>query len=295
MGKIFEALVTGKREAAEFLIPILQDHDPSQTEPEVEESPSTVETSEECRPCSAVEVEVSLTGIRSLCLNPAGSSPILPFDGGCDSHATDQYRILRTKLTQHHTQPRIILISSPGTGDGKSVSAVNLAGALSLSGDVKVLLMDGDFRRATIHAQLGLPATPGLADVLAGTAEMGKAIVSAAELPNLFILPSGSPTMSPAELLEGVRWRALIAQLRKLFRYIVIDAPPVEVVAEYSVIQATCEGVLLVIRVDHTKREMYRLALKAIPAAKFLGVLLNCVPNWWLSNYPAARYYPGAR
>ena len=55
MGKIFEALVTGKREAAEFLIPILQNQDPSQIEPEVEESPSTVETSEECRPCSAVE------------------------------------------------------------------------------------------------------------------------------------------------------------------------------------------------------------------------------------------------
>jgi capsular exopolysaccharide synthesis family protein len=295
MGKIFEALVTGKREATEFLIPLLQGQDRSDGSVEIKAPPSHDETPNDCIARKAVEDDISLVEIRSLCLNPAGGSPILPFDGVGDSQATDQYRILRTKITQHRTQPRIILISSPGTGDGKSVSAVNLAGALSLNSDAKVLLMDADFRRATIHAHLGLPPTPGLTDVLAGTSQLGKAIVSAAELPNLFILPSGSPTASPAELLEGVQWRALISQLRKLFRFVVIDTPPVEVVAEYSVIQATCEGILLVIRVDHTKREMYRLALRAIPPAKFLGVLVNCVPDWWLSNYPAARYYPGAR
>jgi receptor protein-tyrosine kinase len=231
--------------------------------------------------------------IRRLTLNPASCSPVLPFDGG-QQQATDQYRILRTKITQHPMQPRLILISSPASGDGKSVSAVNIAGVLALNSDAKVLLVDADFRRSTIHTHLGLPASPGLAEVLAGACSLHEAVINVEELPTLFVLPAGNSPPGPAELMASAQWPALCSRLRTSFRHIIVDSPPVEAVADYALIQAACDGVILVIRSDHTKRRSYREALRAVPKAKFLGVILNCVPAWSLKRYAPADYYSAA-
>jgi len=242
---------------------------------------------------SVVENALAPAQIRTLTLNPARCSPVLPFDGG-QSQVGDQYRILRTKITQHPKQPRFILISSPASGDGKSISAVNIAGVLSLNSDAKVLLVDADFRRSTIHTYLGLPAAPGLAEVLVGVCGVQQAVINSEELPNLYVLPSGNSPSSPAELLAGAQWPALCSRLRTLFRHVIVDSPPVEAVADYALIQEACDGVILVIRSDHTKRRTYREALRAVPKAKFLGVLLNSVPAWSLKRYGPADYYSGA-
>ena len=188
-------------------------------------------------------------------------------------------------------QPRLIVISSPDSGDGKSVTAINIAGALALKSEGQVLLVDADLRKSTIHAQLGLPESPGLAEVLAGECTPEEALVHTREFPNLYVVSAGTPPRNPVELLDSERWRALCAKFRDMFRYVIIDSPPVGTVADYELIQAVCEGVILVVRPDFTNRNLCRSALDFVPKAKFLGVLLNCVPDWSPAKYAGSKYY----
>jgi Mrp family chromosome partitioning ATPase len=76
-----------------------------------------------------------------------------------------------------------------------------------------------------------------------------------------------------------------------MFRYVIIDSPPVGAVADYELIQAACDGVILVLRPDFTNRHLCQSALEFVPKAKFLGVLLNCVPDWSPARYVGSDYY----
>jgi capsular exopolysaccharide synthesis family protein len=228
--------------------------------------------------------------IRTLSLHVAAPSPILPFEQG-QWRPSEQYRSLRTKISQHPLQPHLIVISSPESGDGKSVSAINTAGALALKSEGQVLLVDGDLRKSAIHKQLGLPEGPGLANLLAGDCSLEEAVVRTQEFPSLYVMTSGGRPANPVELLDSVRWQALSAKLRSMFRYVIIDSPPVSAVADYELIQAVCDGVILVLRPDCTNRHLCQNALNLLPKSKFLGVLLNCVPDWSPAKYSGSYYY----
>ncbi len=199
--------------------------------------------------------------------------------------------MLRTKIVQHAAQPRTIVISSAASGDGKSVSAINIAAALSLKSEAQVLLLDADFRKPSVHALLGLSDSPGLVDVLRGTRSLEEAVVRTREFPNLFVIPAGRPPENPVELLDSPTWQALSGRLRELFRYVILDSPPVGVVADYDLIQAVCDGVILVVRPDHTNRQLCQRSLEAVPQSKLLGVVLNCVPDWSLARRGGGDYY----
>jgi capsular exopolysaccharide synthesis family protein len=238
----------------------------------------------------AAAPEICISTVRTLPLRIPGGTPVLPFDGD-HWDANEQYRILRTRLIHQSKQPRVIVVSSAGSGDGKTITAVNLAGALSLKTDSKVLLVDADFRRSTIHAQLGLPKEPGLADVLRGACTLEEALVQTEQLPNLYVLASGEAKGNPAELLDSSPWPAVCAQMRQAFRYVIVDSPPIAAVADYDLIQAVCDGVVLVQRPDHTNRKQCKAALELIPKDKLIGAVLNCVPNWFLGRYSSPYYY----
>lgn len=237
-------------------------------------------------------VEARRSSIREIAVRLAGSVPLLPFDKG-HSAASEQYRIIRTRLLQHPKQPRMVLISSATPGDGKSVTAVNIAGALSLKSEAKVLLADTDFRRSTIHTRLGLPLSPGLSDVLAGKATLDEAIIRVAQFPNLHVITAGESCANPSELLDSPRWIALCNELRGRFRYIIADSPPVASVADYDLLQATSDGVILVVRPDHTLRQICLKAIENLPKDKLIGVVMNCVSDWFLgrSSYYSPYYY----
>jgi capsular exopolysaccharide synthesis family protein len=217
-------------------------------------------------------------------------SPLLPFENG-HGRPSEQYRILRTKIVQHPNQPHFILVSSPASGDGKSITATNAAAALSLKSDARVLLVDADFRKPAIHTQLGLPEAPGLAEVLKGASRLEDALVRTQEFPNLFVISAGVSPPNPVELLDSTNWQAFCAKIRSLFRYVVVDSSPVGAVADHDLIQAACDGVVLVVRPDHTNRQLYEEALKVVPRAKFLGVVLNCVPDWSPGRHGVSDYY----
>jgi capsular exopolysaccharide synthesis family protein len=221
--------------------------------------------------------------IRTERLHIGARSPLLPFDG---SHweAAEQYRIARTRITQHPRQPSMLVVSSAGPGDGKTVTAINFSASLSLKTEGNVLLVDADLRRSSVHKQLGLAPGAGLAEVLEGRGSLEESLVRLEQLRNLYILQAGNPASNPGELLDSSRWKDVAKQLRQLFRYVIVDSPAMAGVADYELIQAVCDGTLLVLRPDHTKRSMAMEALKAIPKDRLIGVLMNCVPGWCLED-----------
>ena len=267
MSKILDMLSKGTGEVADAIRPLV-----------------------EGEPAPAPAAPQDVPPIRAVEFRLPAPSPLLPFEEG-QWRPSEQYRILRTKIVQNPSQPQVIVMSSPAPGDGKSVSAINTAGALSLKNEGRVLLMDGDLRKSAIHTLLGLPESPGLAEVLRGTCGLEDALVYAQEFPNLYVLPAGAVVDNPVELLDSVAWKTLCEKLRGLFRYVIIDSPPVGAVADYDLIQASCDGVILVLRPDHTNRSLCQKALDNLPKKKLLGVLLNCVPDWKPGRHAGADYY----
>ena len=223
-----------------------------------------------------------------LCL--ADGVPMLPFDGA-DPQAAEQYKIIRTRILHHPAQPRSLVVSSAQTEDGKSVTAVNVAGCLALKEKTTVLLVDADLRRSSLAEMLGVPSAPGLADVLAGGSSLERAIVRLEPFSNLFFLPKGDRQGSPTELLDSTGWRAVSSALRKEFDYVVIDAPPIGLVADYDLVEAVSDGVILVIRPDHTNRALGLKALNSIHPDRLIGVVLNCAPDWFLARPFGHGYY----
>jgi len=207
-----------------------------------------------------------------------------------DRRAAEQYRIIRTKIFHQLPGSSITVICSPGMGDGKTVTAVNLAAALAHKSEDKVLLMDADLRLSKVHECLGIPKTPGLAEVLSGACALEDAILRVEQLPNFYILPAGQAEVNPTELLDCANWRGLLLRLREDFRRTIVDSPPVEAVADYDLIAADCDGVVLVVRPDHTSRPLLASALAKVKS-KLAGVLINDVEDWFLWKRGSSSYH----
>ncbi len=230
---------------------------------------------------------------RQVSFRLSDSSPLLSPKRE-DRRAAEQYRIIRTRIFHHLPGSSITVISSPGMGDGKTVTSVNLAAALAHKSEDKVILIDADLRLSKVHERLGIPKTPGLAEVLAGTCTLEDAMLRVEQLPNFYVLPAGQAEVNPTELLDSSSWRALLARLRAEFQRTIVDSPPVEAVADFDLIAATCDGVVLVVRPDHTSRPVLASALAKVKG-KLTGVLINDVADWflWKRESPSYRYYQG--
>jgi len=231
-------------------------------------------------------------GVRSVSLSIPRSVPLLPFDG-VNSAASEEYRTIRTRILHHPSRPKVFLISSPSPGDGKTITAVNLGGALALKGTADVLVIDADFARGTLSAITGIPDSPGLGEVLTGKAPIEGAIVRVAQFPRLHFLVGGRSEANPAELLDSEVWLTLMEKLRGRFGYVVFDSPPVEAVPFYTRLLAACDGMILIARPDHTGRAEMNDALRTVPEEKLLGVVLNCNRRWLLyrTDKSYSRYY----
>jgi protein-tyrosine kinase len=225
---------------------------------------------------------------RVVSLRISDSAPLLSADSE-DRMAAEQYRKLRTKILQYPATLSMIVVSSPGSGDGKTVSAINLAGILALKGEGRVLLVDGDLRRSAVHVRLQIPRSPGLADVLAGECTLEEALLEVEELPSLCILPAGRATGNPAELFDSSSWVALASRMREQFARIVVDSPPVQAVADYDLMAEVADGTLLVVRPDRTNRRHCNVALEKVKH-KLIGVLINDAADWFLWKQYSSGY-----
>lgn len=229
--------------------------------------------------------------IRQVSLRASVLTPVFPFFDEADWAAAEQYRIIRTKILHSAKHPRMIVISSPSSGDGKTITAINIAASLSLKENLSILLVDADLRRPMIADLLGISGATGLADVLSGRVDLKSAVVRAVEFPKLSILPAGDAGHTPAELLHSERWSKVIEQFRKEFDLVIVDATPVALVADYEILQHISDATIIVIRPDHTNRGACMKALQSVPKEKLVGVVVNCARQWWFAKPEHYRRY----
>jgi protein-tyrosine kinase len=191
------------------------------------------------------------------------------------SPAAEQFRTLRTRIAQVESagQRRVILVTSPGSGDGKTVTVANLALTMAQEFQRQVLLIDADLRNARLHECLGIAREPGLSDVLAGEVSLDDALVSLSEY-RVIALPAGSPHGRPTELLSSEPMRRLIENLGRRFDRVVIDSTAAHF-ADAGVLEPLVDGVLLIVRAGRTSRPAVARALGLVPRAKLLGLVLN--------------------
>jgi len=196
------------------------------------------------------------------------------------SQMAESYRALRTSLllTFAGGPPKVILITSALPEEGKTTTSVNSAIVLAQKG-TRVLLIDADLRRPSIHKTLGMGPKIGLSNVLTGTATLQQAIISSTILPDLFILPAGTPPPNPAELLASAKMKTILEELRKQYDHIVIDSPPTLSVTDAVVMSTSADAVVLVIRSGHTTKPALRRARDILLQvnARVCGVLVNAV------------------
>ena len=191
------------------------------------------------------------------------------------SAAAEHYRLLRTRLEskENGRRTQLLLVTSPRMGDGKTTTSGNLALTMAQEFHQRVVLVEGDLRRPTLASLFGLPAGPGLVDVLLGGASIESAMV---QIPGqqLYLLPGGMAAPRSAGLLESSMMQRTLEALRGRFDRIVLDAPPVTV-ADTHVLSRMADGVLFVVRAGVTPRSAVERALAEMDADKLLGVVLN--------------------
>ena len=204
------------------------------------------------------------------------------------SQMAESYRALRTSLllTSVGAPPKTILVTSALPREGKTTTTINTAIVLAQKG-TRVLLIDADLRRPSIHKMLGLGPRIGLSNVLTGGATAQQAIVRSPLLPNLYILPAGTPPPNPAELMASSQMADLLAELREQYDHVVVDTPPTLSVTDAVVLSTQADAVVLVIRSAQTTKPALRRARDILMQvnAKVAGVLLNAV------NLDSADYY----
>jgi len=215
------------------------------------------------------------------------------------SPISEAFRALRTSLllSQAEHPPQVILVTSALPREGKTTTAVNLAVTLAQLGD-RTLLMDSDMRKPGVRRALDLNVGKdlGLSSYLAGVCSLDEATIPHPAIPNLTALTTGPVPPNPADLLSSHRMREAIAELRRRFRFVVIDSPPIMAATDAVILSALTDGILLVVRSGDTPKEAFTRARDLLAAVKgrLLGVVLNAVDSSAPDYYYSYRYYPYA-
>jgi polysaccharide biosynthesis transport protein len=192
---------------------------------------------------------------------------------------SEAFRGVRTSLffSNRTGELKVIQVTSPVPGDGKSTLSSNLAVTMAQSGR-RVLLIDADFRRPRIAKLFGIEADIGMATVVAGAAELDDGI-HASCVANLSIMPGGKRPSNPAELLSSPRFGELLEALREKFDMIIVDTPPLLAVSDPSAVAAVVDGVVLAMRLRRNVKPLVARATKILDTvdANVLGIVVNGV------------------
>ena len=206
----------------------------------------------------------------------------------------EQYRALRTRILHAGEKRKIqaIVVSSAGVMEGKTVTALNLAWLLAQTDGVRALLIDGDLRNPCAADYLGIDAPAGLSEVLAGETTLAETIIRL-EPAGLHLLPGGTVRDNVAEILSGPKFSSLLGELRRMFDYIIIDAPPLGIFTDATVLIGRADGALMVVRSGKTRYAALDRVLEPLPRERLLGIVLNGADDNKddSSSYYQRRYY----
>lgn len=208
------------------------------------------------------------------------------------SIAAESYRTLRTNIqySSFDKEYKVIVVTSSEALEGKSTTAGNLALCLA-QGDKKVILIDCDLRKPSIHKKFKISNVTGLSDVLIGKEEL--LTVVQRHNKNLVILTSGKIPPNPSEMLSSKAMTALLENLRQNFDYIILDTPPVQAVTDSQILSTKADGTILVVRAERTKRDSIQNAISLLKKvnANIIGTVLNGIE----SSRNKYNYYYGEK
>jgi capsular exopolysaccharide synthesis family protein len=237
-------------------------------------------------------------GYASYDITPTGVEPHLVAVSQPRSPYCEQFRSLRTKLLQagERQQMRAFVVTSAGIGEGKTLTALNLAWLLAQTEGMRALVIDSDLRQPCATHYLGIDASVGLSEVLVGAVRLEDAIVRL-DPAGLYLLPGGKARDDVAELLSGPTYARLLTDVRRMFDYIIIDAPPLGIFTDANVLMNRADGALIVVRSGKTRYTLIDKLLEQIPREKLVGVVLNRVDEQLddSSYYYQRRYYSQRR
>lgn len=215
-------------------------------------------------------------GFVSYDISPARVEPHLVAVSQPRSAYCEQFRSLRTRILQagERVQTRALVVTSSGVGEGKTLTALNLGWLLAQTEGLRALVIDSDLRRPCATDYFGIDATAGLSEVLGDQLRLEDAIVRL-DPAGLHLLPGGKPRDDVAELLSGPTYERVLKEARRMFDYIIIDAPPLGIFTDANVLMSRADGALLVVRSGKTRYSEVDKLLEQIPREKMLGVVLN--------------------
>ncbi|SDP06869.1 CpsD/CapB family tyrosine-protein kinase [Clostridium gasigenes] len=196
------------------------------------------------------------------------------------SIAAESYRTLRTNLqySSFDKEYKVIVVTSSEPGEGKSTTAGNLAMSLA-QGEKKVILIDCDLRKPSLHKRFKISNIMGLSDVLIGREVIENAATRYKK--NITVLTSGKIPPNPSEMLGSKAMTALLNELQGIFDYIILDTPPIQAVTDSQILGAKADGVILVVKAEKTKKESVQNSINLLKKvnAHIIGTVLNGVDN----------------
>jgi capsular exopolysaccharide synthesis family protein len=206
----------------------------------------------------------------------------------------EQFRSLRTRILHASERKKMqaFVVTSAGVAEGKTLTALNLSWLLAQTDGVRALIIDSDLRQPCAAEYLGIEAEVGLSEVLSGEATLQEAIIRL-EPAGLYLLPGGAARDDVAEILSGPKFGHLLAELRRMFDYIVIDAPPLGIFTDANILINRADGALLVVRSGKTRYAALDRLVEQLPRERMLGVVLNRTDEQLdeSSYYYQRRYY----
>lgn len=190
----------------------------------------------------------------------------------------EAYRTLRTHLLYSYMEKssKVLVLTSPGPGEGKSTTCANLGVVLAQAGK-DTLIVDCDLRKPEIHKFFALRNMWGIGDILAGRQSLQSVLEE--PYPGLKVMPGGSRPPNPTELLQSKRFTQSLEQMRQEFDYVLIDSPPVGFVSDPTILAMQADGVLLVLDAQHTRKASVRRSIRSMQAVgvNVIGTVMNNV------------------
>jgi capsular exopolysaccharide synthesis family protein len=205
----------------------------------------------------------------------------------------ESFRSIRSALyfmNQNGTRPKTLLITSSVPQEGKSTVALYLAATMAVGG-ARVLLVDGDMRKAKLHRHFGLASGPGFAEILHGEVPPADAI-NGTSIPNLSFMAAGCASCEPGELVLRAQLNDFLGEVHSHFDYVILDSPPVLAADDAATLAPSVDGVLYVVRGTYTPARMVREGLDALRQrhARILGLIFNRALSSPFEYHPYHRY-----
>ena len=213
-----------------------------------------------------------------------------------NSHYCEEYRSLRTQILHKSQRQKLqsIVVASINPSEGKSVTALNLAWMLAQTDGIRALIIDSDLRLPSLTDYLGIDTDKGLSDILSDKATLAESIIKL-EPSGLHLLPGGEARNDVAELISGRKFREILREAREMFDYIIVDAPPLGIFTDATLLINQADAAMLVIRAGRTRYSAVHTILETLPRDRMLGVVLNESEDVLAETHYNYGYYNASR